>query len=74
MIGTEDLALLVWYAGIAAVVVGFYLFFLMLADAATLSMSGSFTGQGSWNMTVQGDLIAANISSSGWEIIAGGMI
>jgi len=66
----ENIALALWLTFIAACIMAFYL----LADAATLSMSGSFTGQGSWNMTVQGDLIAANISSSGWEIIAGGMI
>lgn len=73
MTGQEIVALLVWYAGIAAVVVGFYLLFLMLADAATLSMSGSFAGQGVWNATIEADLIAANVSRSGWEIIAGGM-
>jgi len=73
MTGTEIIALAVWYALIALGVAFLYLISLALVDGATLSMCGSFTGHGIWNMTVQGDLIAANISSSSWEIIAGGM-
>ena len=73
MDGTEVLALAVWYAAIALGIVFFCLISLELVDGATLSMSGSFTGQGIWNATIEADLIAANISRSSWEIIAGGM-
>lgn len=68
----ERLALLVWYAGIAAVVVGFYLFILMLADAATLSMSGSCTGQGFTSISIEADLLMASINQTAngttWQI------
>ena len=73
MTGQEIVALAVWYAAIALGVLFLYLISLALVDAATLSMSGSFTGQGIWNATIEADLIAANISRSSWEIIAGGM-
>jgi hypothetical protein len=41
MTGTEIVALVAWYAFIAVCILAFYL----LADAATLSMTGSCTGQ-----------------------------
>lgn len=69
----EKLALTIWYAAITLAILAFYLVVMMQADAATLSMSGSFAGQGVWNATIEADLIAANVSRSGWEIIAGGM-
>jgi len=72
--GTEVLALAIWYAFIALGVAFLYLISMALVDGATLSMSGSFAGQGTWNATIEADLIAANISSSGWEIIAGGVL
>jgi len=71
--GTEVLALAIWYALIALGVAFLCLISLALVDGATLSMSGSFAGQGTWNATIEADLIAANIGRSGWEIIAGGM-
>ena len=74
MNGTEVLALAIWYAFIALGVAFLYLISMALVDGATLSMSGSFAGQGTWNATIEADLIAANISSSGWEIIAGGVL
>ena len=73
MNGTEIIALAVWYAFIALGVLFLYLISSALVDGATLSMSGSFAGQGTWNATIEADLIAANISSSRLEIIAGGM-
>jgi hypothetical protein len=73
MTGTEVLALAVWYAFIALGVLFLYLISLALVDAATLAMSGSFAGHGVWNATIEADLIAANISRSSWEIIAGGV-
>lgn len=73
MSGTEVLTLAIWYALIALGIAFLYLISLALVDGATLSMSGSFAGQGTWNATVEADFIAANVSSSGWEIIAGGM-
>ena len=69
----EILALAIWYASIALGVLFLYLMSLALVDGATLSMSGSFAGHGIWNATVEADFIAANISRSSWEIIAGGM-
>ena len=73
MTGQEIVALAVWYAFIALGVLFLYLISSALVDGATLSMSGSFAGQGTWNATIEADLIAANISSSRLEIIAGGM-
>ena len=76
MTGEEMLAMLAWYAALFAVL---WLFYLVCSnvDAAVLTISGSSSGQGSWNMSVQGDLIAANVSQavncSRWEIIAGGV-
>lgn len=77
MTGEEMLAMFAWYAFIALGIVCIYLLSTMFADAATLTIVGSSSGQGSWNMSVQGELIAANVSQavncSRWEIIAGGM-
>ena len=73
MTGQEIVPLAVWYAFIALGVLFLYLISSALVDGATLSMSGSFAGQGTWNATIEADLIAANISSSRLEIIAGGM-
>ncbi|MFA5408953.1 MAG: hypothetical protein WC343_09330 [Bacilli bacterium] len=74
MIGTEDLALLVWLTFIAVGVVCIY---TILADAATLSMTGSCTGHGICNLTVEADIISANVSQaincSSWNIVAGGI-
>lgn len=77
MNNAEIVALAARYAFIALGIVCIYLLSTMFADAATLTITGSSAGQGSWNMSVQGDLIAANVSQvvncSRWEIIAGGM-
>ena len=68
MTGTEIVALVAWYAFIAACIMAFYL----LADAATLSMTGSCTGQGFTNITVEADLLMATINQTAngttWQI------
>ena len=69
MIGTEDLALLVWLTFIALGVVCIY---TILADAATLSMTGSCTGRGFSNITIEADLLLATINQTAngttWQI------
>ena len=71
MTGTEIVALVAWYAFIAVCILAFYL----LADAATLTITGSATGHGLCNLTVEADIISANVSQavncSSWEIVAG---
>ena len=73
MTGTEIVALVAWYAFIAACIMAFYL----LADAATLTITGSATGHGLCNLTVEAAIISANISQavncSSWQIVAGGI-
>ena len=61
MIGTEDLALLVWLTFIALGVVCIY---TILADAATLSMTGTCTGQGFTNITIEADILMASINQT----------
>ena len=55
MNGTEIVALVAWYAFIAVCILAFY----MLADAATLSMTGSCAGQGFSNITIEADILMA---------------
>ena len=73
MNGTEIVALVAWYAFIAVCILAFYL----LADAATLSMTGSCTGQGFSNITMEADLLVAAINQTtngtSWNIVAGGI-
>ncbi|MGI5986482.1 MAG: hypothetical protein ACOX7O_11640 [Oscillospiraceae bacterium] len=68
MTGTEIVALVAWYAFIAACIMAFYL----LADAATLSMTGSCTGQGFSNITIEADILMASINQTAngttWQI------
>lgn len=77
MTGAEVLALAVWYAFIAAGIAFLYLISLTLVDGAVLTIQANATGQGLCNMTVQADLIAANVSlatnCSSWQIVAGGL-
>ena len=60
MTGTEIVALVAWYAFIAVCILAFYL----LADAATLSMTGSCTGQGFTNISVEADLLLVSINQT----------
>jgi len=67
----ENIALALWLTFIAVCILAFYL----LADAATLTITGSATGHGLCNLTVEADIISANVSQavncSSWEIVAG---
>jgi len=60
MTGTEIVALVAWYAFIAVCILAFYL----LADAATLSMTGSCAGQGFSNISAEADLLVATINQT----------
>ena len=64
MNGTEIVALVAWYAFIAACIMAFYLITTVWADAATLSMTGSCTGQGFSNISVEADLLVATINQT----------
>ena len=77
MTGTDVIALAVWYAAIALCVAFLYVLSIIIVDAATLSMTGSATGHGICNLTVEADIISANVSQaincSSWQIVAGGL-
>ena len=64
----ENIALALWLTFIAVCILAFYL----LADAATLSMTGSCTGQGFTNISVEADLLLVSINqtvnSTTWQI------
>ena len=64
MTSTEIIAMLVWYAFIAAGIALIYLLSTMLSDAATLSMTGSCAGQGFSNITIEADLLMASINQT----------
>ena len=68
----ENIALALWLTFIAAYIMAFYL----LADAATLSMTGSCAGQGFSNITIEADILMASINQTAngtsWQIVAGG--
>jgi len=60
----ENIALALCLAFIAVCILAFYLLSTMWADAATLSMTGSCTGQGFTNITVEADLLVASINQT----------
>jgi hypothetical protein len=68
----ENIALALWLAFIALGVVCIYLLSTAVVDAATLSMSGSCTGQGFTNITVEADLLMAainqTVNGTTWQI------
>ena len=70
MIGRDNIALAIWLAAIFAIVCLFYL--VCYAYAATLSLSGSFAGQGFTNISVEADLLMASINQTtngtSWQI------
>ena len=72
MTGTEIVALVAWYAFIAVCILAFYLLSTMWADAATLSMTGTCTGQGFTNISVEADLLLVSINQTvngtSWQI------
>ena len=75
MIGRDNIALAVWILAIFAVVWMFYIV-CMNAQAAVLTITGSAVGHGLCNLTVEADVISANVSQavncSSWQIVAGG--
>ena len=77
MTGTEIVALVAWYAFIAVCILAFYLLSTMWADAAVLTITGSATGHGLCNLTVEADVISANVSQavncSSWQVVARGI-
>ena len=72
---TEALSLTIWYAFLAGVVTFLYMLSIIIVDAATLTITGSATGHGLCTLTVEADIISANVSQaincSSWEIVAG---
>jgi hypothetical protein len=68
----ENIALALWLAFIAVCIPAFYLLSTMWADAAALSMTGSCTGQGFTNITVEADLLVAainqTVNGTTWQI------
>ena len=71
----ENIALAIWYAFLAGVVAFLYMLSIIIVDAAVLTITGSAVGHGICNMTVQADIISANVSQavncSSWQIVAG---
>lgn len=65
-----------WWSLHIAAVACFVLGIAMIADSATLSMTGSCTGQGFENVTVSADLLMAAINQTAngtiWQITAWG--
>ena len=65
----ENIALALWLTFIALGVVCIY---TILADAATLSMTGSCTGQGFSNITIEADILVAainqTVNGTTWQI------
>ena len=68
----ENIALALWLAFIALGVVCIYLLSTAVVDAATLSMSGSCTGQGFTTITIEADLLVAainqTVNGTTWQI------
>lgn len=75
MTGTETLALVAWWAFIAIGIVCIYLL-STAGDGAVLTIQGSAIGHGLCNLTVEADVISANVSQvvncTSWQIVAGG--
>ena len=69
---TEVISLAIWYAFLAGVVAFLYMLSIIIVDAATLSMTGSCTGQGFTNISVEADLLMASINQTvngtSWQI------
>ena len=60
----ENIALAVWYAFLIGMVAFLCLLAIVIVDAATLSMTGSCTGQGFTNISVEADLLMASINQT----------
>ena len=68
----EIATLAAWYAFIAAGIAFLYMLSIIIVDAATLSMTGSCTGQGFTNISVEADLLLVSINQTvngtSWQI------
>ena len=68
----KDAALAVWFTAFVTIVTLCFIIFLSLVEAATLTISGSMTGQGIGNITADADLlvVAINQTANGttWQI------
>ena len=66
-----------WWSLHIAAVVCYVLAIAVIVDGATLSMTGSCTGQGFENVTVEADLLMAAINQTAngtnWQITAWGV-
>jgi hypothetical protein len=60
----EDAALAVWFAAFVTIVTVWFMIFLSLVDAATLTISGNMMGQGIGNITAEADLLVAVINQT----------
>lgn len=60
----EDAVLAVWFAAFVTIVTLCFMIFLSLVNAATLTISGSMTGQGICNITADADLLVAVINQT----------
>jgi hypothetical protein len=72
----ENIALALWLAFIALGIVCIYQL-SVVGDCAVLTIQGSAVGHGLCNLTVEADIISANVSqsinSSSWNIVARGV-
>jgi hypothetical protein len=68
----EIATLAAWYAFIAAGIAFLYMLSIIIVDAATLTITGSATGQGFTNISVEADLLIAAINQTAngttWQI------
>ena len=73
----EIATLAAWYAFIAAGIAFLYMLSIIIVDAAVLTITGSAVGHGICNLTVEADIISANVSlatnCTSWNIVAGGI-
>ena len=60
----EDASLAVWFAAFVTIVTVWFMIFLSLVDAATLTISGSMAGQGIGNIMAEADLLVAVINQT----------
>jgi hypothetical protein len=71
MTGEEIVALLVWHAFLALVVL--ILYAISIAAGATLELSSSVAGSGAIELAVSGDWINASGNATAWQVQVGGM-
>ena len=68
----EIATLAAWYAFIAAGIAFLYMLSIIIVDAATLTITGSATGRGFSNITIEADILMASINQTAngtsWQI------